>query len=316
MKLILALASVGSASTLLFAQVGSGGTITDGPTLFRQADSPTSPTGTPPSTNSELRDGTGTNPDHLFQTWWWIRTNGVDTRELALANATAWNWSGNVGTLNYSSANWTVVMRYTVTDRPAPEGGVLRCDLAISNPGPDERSFSAFHYLDVDVLGASASASDGAELVSANLMRIFDESPNYEIHYLGDGAIAYQVTTFATLRTSLTNTSITNLNNTGLPFAPADFTGAFQWDVTVPANETVTVTAYIGLNAIPSTDVPLCPGDADGDLDVDLTDLAFLLTNFGLPSGAERADGDLDGDGDVDLVDLATLLSHFGTSCL
>lgn len=61
--------------------------------------------------------------------------------------------------------------------------------------------------------------------------------------------------------------------------------------------------------------LPPCDGDVDGDRDIDLTDLAILLTHFGMPSGATRADGDLDGDGDVDLTDLAILLSRFGTSC-
>lgn len=60
---------------------------------------------------------------------------------------------------------------------------------------------------------------------------------------------------------------------------------------------------------------PACPGDVDGDQDVDLVDLATLLSNFGLPSGATLSQGDLDGDGDVDLVDLATLLTNFGLSC-
>jgi len=55
------------------------------------------------------------------------------------------------------------------------------------------------------------------------------------------------------------------------------------------------------------------PGDLDGDGDVDLTDLAVLLANFGTLTGATYEQGDIDGDGDVDLADLATLLANFGT---
>ncbi|MFQ5805794.1 MAG: hypothetical protein ACE5I3_05020 [Phycisphaerae bacterium] len=58
-----------------------------------------------------------------------------------------------------------------------------------------------------------------------------------------------------------------------------------------------------------------CPGDLDGDSDVDLADLAQLLSNYGMASGAEYEDGDLDLDGDVDLADLAALLSVYGTTC-
>ena len=70
----------------------------------------------------------------------------------------------------------------------------------------------------------------------------------------------------------------------------------------------------IALSAISGCST-LCPGDLNGDRSVDLTDLATMLTNFGLPSGATRAQGDLDTDGDVDLTDLANLLSLFGTTC-
>jgi len=52
-------------------------------------------------------------------------------------------------------------------------------------------------------------------------------------------------------------------------------------------------------------------GDLDGDGCVDLTDLATLLSNFGL-TGVGPEDGDIDGDGDVDLADLAVLLANFG----
>jgi hypothetical protein len=57
------------------------------------------------------------------------------------------------------------------------------------------------------------------------------------------------------------------------------------------------------------------PGDLDGDDDVDLSDLAQLLANYGTTEGATYHDGDLDGDGDVDLSDLAALLAVYGVSC-
>jgi hypothetical protein len=60
---------------------------------------------------------------------------------------------------------------------------------------------------------------------------------------------------------------------------------------------------------------PNCPGDLDGDNDIDLTDLAILLGNYGMTSGAVYEDGDLDEDGDVDLSDLASLLGVYGTTC-
>lgn len=57
---------------------------------------------------------------------------------------------------------------------------------------------------------------------------------------------------------------------------------------------------------------PLCVGDVDGDLDVDLTDLAILLSDFACTSGCV---GDVDGDHDTDLTDLALLLANFGVTC-
>jgi hypothetical protein len=50
--------------------------------------------------------------------------------------------------------------------------------------------------------------------------------------------------------------------------------------------------------------------DLDDDCDVDLTDLAILLSAFESTSA-----GDTDGDGDTDLTDLARLLSKFDTLC-
>ena len=58
-----------------------------------------------------------------------------------------------------------------------------------------------------------------------------------------------------------------------------------------------------------------CAGDLWVNGQVDLTDLAELLGNYGITCGAEPEQGDLDGDGDVDLADLAALLGAYGTEC-
>ena len=58
-----------------------------------------------------------------------------------------------------------------------------------------------------------------------------------------------------------------------------------------------------------------CPGDLNGDNVVNLSDLAQLLSNYGVSGGATYEMGDLDGDGNIRLDDLAALLALYGTTC-
>ena len=69
-----------------------------------------------------------------------------------------------------------------------------------------------------------------------------------------------------------------------------------------------------GCTVGPECEVPGGDADFDDDFDVDLTDLASLLANFG-SAAAAHGDGDSDFDGDVDLTDLANVLSRFGATC-
>lgn len=61
--------------------------------------------------------------------------------------------------------------------------------------------------------------------------------------------------------------------------------------------------------------VELIPGDLNLDGCVDLVDLAILLGNYGMTSGASYFDGDITGDGRVGLADLSALLESFGGPC-
>ena len=67
-----------------------------------------------------------------------------------------------------------------------------------------------------------------------------------------------------------------------------------------------------GTSECPDTpcDVSDCPGDLDGDLDVDQSDLGILLAFYNNGSG-----GDVDGDGDTDQSDLGILLAFYNTTC-
>ncbi len=62
------------------------------------------------------------------------------------------------------------------------------------------------------------------------------------------------------------------------------------------------------------TRTPLCPGDASRDQQVDLSDLALLLADFG--NTGCRLPADVNGDGMIDLSDLAIVLANFGNDCM
>ena len=56
------------------------------------------------------------------------------------------------------------------------------------------------------------------------------------------------------------------------------------------------------------------PGDANGDGNVDVSDLGILATNYGTIGGAVWADADFTADGNVDVSDLGILATNYGTT--
>ncbi len=182
----------------------------------------------------------GSATDHMFQQWWWYRVHGVNTREHGLSGYTGHSVAGNMATLNYSEPEgMRVDLLYTVTE-PGAGLGLVTSTAIITNVGNNARTMSFFSYADWDVGGTAGG--DSASLVSNNpalLIQITDPNTSLVAQSRAIDAVAYQVTSFATVRGLLANAVIDDLNNTGLPFGPGDYTGAVQWTFSLNPGQTM-----------------------------------------------------------------------------
>ncbi|MBL8744730.1 MAG: hypothetical protein JNK58_00080 [Phycisphaerae bacterium] len=81
--------------------------------------------------------------------------------------------------------------------------------------------------------------------------------------------------------------------------------------VTIGLFEPGETAAVSGVAIVPGAVPPACVGDADGDGEVDFTDVTSVLSGWGTPGPM----GDADHDGDVDFADVSAVLAHFGGAC-
>ncbi len=233
----------------LTAQVGSGGTISDGNATFTQGDSPTGAAGAAGvGPLAEMRVTGPAGADQVFQNWWWYRVEGFDAREYAFADATSFSWSGTTGTLTYVNANF----RTTMTDMVAstgPASGQVTTSVAVTNVTVNPITIHLFNYQDFDL--QPNLADDVATLVGPGRIRVSDAARVAIGEFRGSGSAAYQVGAFPALRTILTNATADTLANTGLPFGPGDFTGAYEWDVTLLPGEARTISSVFSVTPAP-----------------------------------------------------------------
>jgi hypothetical protein len=240
--LILASAAAVSFGSHAFAVI----TLTDGNAVYTST-APTSSTTTALGTADFRPDG-GTTLllDRMTTNTWFWRVNGVDTREFQFSSAAGFGFTetsvGNLGTRSWTGLGggaFNALQSITLTDGANPGEAVLVQTMTITNTSASALSIDLFHHSDIDLNGSFGT--DSAVLSASDTMSISDGPQG--IVWQGVNANAYQVMPFNQLAPLLTNASINNLNNTGLPFGPADFTGAFQWSLNIEAGGSATITS-------------------------------------------------------------------------
>lgn len=252
-----------------FAQ--TGGSQTDGNANFFRGTAPTTETSTAPTV--DFRPEGGATTDHMFGGWWYYRVSG-DTRERPFGvytNSTGGfitgssSYVGNTATYNWTESDPLGSTRFTaqyvsvLTDDANPGTATLSQTFSITNPGNTQLIIALFNYADFDI---GATAGGDSATGDINSITIVDGANSAVFSAVN--ASAFQVSAFATVRGLLLDANVNDLNNTGLPFGPGDFTGAFQWNLTIDPGATVFVESTWAINpvAVPEPATLACVGAA------------------------------------------------------
>ena len=236
--------------SLGFASAAFGGTITDGNATF----SLSGPNARTPL--ADFRPEGGTTTDYLFQNWWFYRLKGANQEELIPWLPMLESYKGNTARLFSSgiAAAFRADLVITLKDSAVAGQAEIVEKMTIENNTSQPLSLSLFNYADIDVAGTSGN--DRAVLRKPGRIRITDGTTADFAEFVAAAPTAFQVTSHPTLIDALEDMAVTNLNNTGLPFGPGDWTGAFQWDLNIPVDGKVTVVEGLVVNMASSVPEP------------------------------------------------------------
>ncbi|HET9765583.1 MAG TPA: hypothetical protein VFS60_01975, partial [Thermoanaerobaculia bacterium] len=214
--------------------------------------------------NSQTSNFTGVGTgDYLFEDGWWFRVNPTDTREFFFPAPTTTVCAAAAGTISWTdvSARGLFSASNTLALTSAGAGmGELILTMSITNlSSSNPLSISLFYGADWDVNGSAGT--DNATLLNPNnYIRVTDTTAGAaETRGFNPPATAFLVRPFGAtdVFVELDDAAIDNLPNTGLPTANFDYTGALQWDLTIPPSGTSAVSVAMNANAPPTTPVEL-----------------------------------------------------------
>ena len=266
-----ALAAVLACSLVATATASAGGTILDGAATFTRGASGFD---TSPDANFSGVSATGSQ-DHLFENGWAYRVSG-DTAEAFMPTPTSETYVGNSSTITWTDVAgrnlFDAVEASEVHATGGPSGSVTQ-KLTITNRSASvPLSISVFHMADFDL--QPTFSNDAAKLIPGTKhIRITDTGTNYA-GYEAPTADHYLVRAFATttdVAGLLSNTTVDDFADTGLPFGPGDITAGWQWStVSIAPSSSQSFTVRLSVNDATATTTTLStspsPSTAGGDV--------------------------------------------------
>ncbi len=158
-----------------------------------------------------------------------------------LASSTVTLNAAGAAALGLAAGAFSVTYDYElIDDTAATDVDYMAWDVTFTNNTAADIVLSFYAYLDFDLDG---DFNDDEANVSAGAIYVNDSGASRPFWWTADGgADHFQIGGYPSVRTALNNmTSATDLSDTGGGFGPGDFTGAYQFDLTIAANDSVTV---------------------------------------------------------------------------
>lgn len=197
----------------------------------------------------------GSSTDHLNQLGLWYRVSG-DTKERRLVPVGAIPHSNNFITLLYDErahAPFTGEIDVVLTDGPTFGTARVDFDARYTNrSATDTLNLIIMVYVDWDLGGTPAN--DTAELIASD--EIAFRKGETVSAYGARAAVAYEVSLFPTLVTSLDDDNITTLTNGGTTFGPGNLAAGYQLAFQIAPGATDGNPGFIAVSQVPEPDTP------------------------------------------------------------
>lgn len=229
------------------------GDISDPPVLFQRTSTPfdTTPTADLEGVSATLSQ------DHLFETGWWFRVEG-DSQETVFSVPDTQSYVGSSSSLTWNDVGarglFSAVESTDVYNAEPTFGhpsGYVAMGMAITNiSGQNPLNLELFHFADLDVTGPGSDSAAWVQYTPYPVLELTDPSGDVAFYVASVPWTAFLVRPFGAtdVATVLSDTAVTDFDNSGLPFGPGDFTGGWQYSLSIPPGQVAFVGAYLFVN--------------------------------------------------------------------